>query len=85
MSNNEATEAMNPKKHTTTALESNCEDDFGSLLKPINQRQLVESTSTSQARSCKIEGPYTKFGEDHNTLQQAGSWSESILGRQGIG
>jgi hypothetical protein len=84
MGNSGATEAVNPKKRTT-ALESNCEDDFGSLLKPINQRQLVESTSTSQARSCKIEGPYMKFAEDHITLQQASRWSESILGQQGIG
>jgi hypothetical protein len=86
MSNNRATEAVNPKKRTTAALERNGEDDFDFVLKPINQHQLVVTTSTnSQARSCRIEGLYTKFGEDHITLQQAGRWSENIIGRQGIG
>jgi hypothetical protein len=85
MSNGGATEVVNPKNCATTSLTSNNEDDFDFVLKPINQRQLVESTSTSQARSCKIEGLYTKFDEDHITLQHAGGWSESILGRQGIG
>jgi hypothetical protein len=85
MSNSGATKEVNPKKRTT-ALESNGEDDFDSVLKPINQRRLVVTTSaTSQARSCTIEGPYMKFGEDDITLQQAGRWSESIIGRQGIG
>jgi hypothetical protein len=86
MSNSGTTEAVNPKKHTTTALECNGEDDLDSVLKPINQQQLVVTTSiTSQARSCRIEGPYTKFGEDDITLQWVGRWSESIIGRQGIG
>jgi hypothetical protein len=85
MSNDGATEVVNPRKCTTIALESNDEDYFDSLLKPINQRQLVESTSTSQVRSCGIEAQYTKFGEDDTALQHAGRWSEGILGRQGIG
>jgi hypothetical protein len=70
MSNDEATEVVNPKKCTTIALESNGEDDFDSVLKPINQRQLVLTTS-HEARSCRIEGLYTKFGEYDITLQQA--------------
>jgi hypothetical protein len=35
MSNTRATEAVNPKKRTTAALERNGEDDFDSILKPI--------------------------------------------------
>jgi transcriptional regulator of acetoin/glycerol metabolism len=85
MSNGGATEVVNPKKSRTTEFDSNGEDEFDSLLKPINQRQLVVTTSTSQARSWKIEGLYTKFDENDITLQQAGQWNESILGRQGIG
>jgi hypothetical protein len=71
MSNERATEAMNPKKSTTTKLESNGEDGFDSVLnKQINQRQLLVTISTTlQARSCKIEGQYTKFGEDDTILQ----------------
>jgi hypothetical protein len=37
MSNNGAMEAVNPKKHVTTALERNGEYDFDSILKPINR------------------------------------------------
>jgi hypothetical protein len=86
MSNEGSIEAVNPKKSATSELDSNKEAGFDSLLKPINQRQLVVTTSTTlQARSCKMEGPYTRFGEDDTTLQHAGWWSESILGRQGIG
>jgi hypothetical protein len=86
MSNGGATEAVNPKNCATTALTRNNEYDFDFVLKPINQRQLVVTISTtSQARSCRIEAQYTKFGEDDTTLQHAGGWSESILGRQGIG
>jgi hypothetical protein len=86
MSNGGATEVVNPKKCTTIALESNGEDDFDFVLKPVNQRQLMVTTSTtSQACSCRIEAQYMKFGEDDTTLQHAGGWSESILGRQGIG
>jgi hypothetical protein len=85
MRNDGATEVVNPKKPATIALESNGEDDFDFVLKPINQRQLVVTTSTSQARSWRIEGLYTKFDENDITLQQAGRWSESILGQQGIG
>jgi hypothetical protein len=86
MSNGGATEVVNPKKCTTTALESNGEDDFDSILKPINQRQLMVTTSTtSQVCSCGIEAQYTTFGEDDTALQHAGRWSEGILGRQGIG
>jgi hypothetical protein len=86
MSNDGATEAVNPKNYATTALASNNEDDFDFVLKPINQYQLVVTTSTaSQARSCGTEAQYTKFGEDDTTLQHAGWWSQGILGRQGIG
>jgi hypothetical protein len=83
MSNGGGTEAVNPNK-STTEIESNGEDGFEPVLnQQINQRQLVVTTSTTlQARSCRIEGPYTKFGEDDITLQHAGRWSEGI---QGIG
>jgi hypothetical protein len=85
MSNGGATEAVNPKNCATTALASNNEDDFDFVLKPINQRQLVVTTATSQVRSCGFEAQYTKFGEDDTALQHAGRWSEGILRRQGIG
>jgi hypothetical protein len=62
MNNEGETEAVSAKKSRTTEFDSNGEDGFDSLLKPINQRQLVVTTSTTlQARSCRIEGPYTKF------------------------
>jgi hypothetical protein len=53
ISNGGATEAVNPNNCATTALASNNEDDFDFVLKPINQYQLVVTTSTaSQARAC---------------------------------
>jgi hypothetical protein len=87
MSSEGETEAVNTKERTTTEMESNDEDDFHSVLnKPTNQCQLMVTTSTTlQARSCRIEGSYTKFSEDDTTLQHAGRWSEGILGRHGIG
>jgi hypothetical protein len=80
--NNEGvTKSVSAKKSRTTEFDSNGEDGFDSVLKPINQRKLVVTTSTTlQARSCRIEGQYTKFGEDDSTLQHGGRWSEGILG-----
>jgi hypothetical protein len=67
---------LNQEKRTKNEMSN------GGATEAVNPKHCA---TTALVRLCGIEAQYTKFGEDEITLQHAGRWSESIIGRQGIG